>query len=205
MWIDEFLAGVWSAQAPGVMWRPMGFFDDKQDWLSEVFAQYPERRAALMPMLRRVQQEEGWISPERQEEIAQILGITVTEVAGVMSFYSYYQALPTGKYHLQVCATLSCAIGGADELWDQLVQELGILRGEVTPDGLFSIQKVECLGSCHTAPVLQVNDEPYVECVTKARLQALLQGLRAGKKLEEIELPGKVGHQVHLRGEEVSA
>ena len=77
----------------------MGFFDDKQEWLAEVFSQYPAegRRAALMPMLRRVQQDEGWISPERQAEIAQILGTTATEVAGVMSFYSYYQALPTGQ------------------------------------------------------------------------------------------------------------
>lgn len=185
----------------------MGFFEDKQEWLAEVFSQYPAegRRAALMPMLRRVQQEEGWISPERQEEIAQILGTTATEVAGVMSFYSYYQALPTGKYHLQVCATLSCAIGGADELWDELVNELQILRGDVSDDGLFSIQKVECLGSCHTAPVVQVNDEPYVECVTKARMRALLQGLREGKKLEDIVLPGKVGHVVHQRGEEVEA
>lgn len=185
----------------------MGFFDDKQEWLAEVFSQYPAegRRAALMPMLRRVQQEEGWISPERQEEIAQILGTTATEVAGVMSFYSYYQALPTGKYHLQVCATLSCAIGGADELWDELVNELQILRGDVSDDGLFSIQKVECLGSCHTAPVVQVNDEPFIECVTKARMRALLQGLREGKKLEDIVLPGKVGHVVHQRGEEVEA
>ncbi|MER3480380.1 MAG: NADH-quinone oxidoreductase [Meiothermus sp.] len=185
----------------------MGFFDDKQEWLAEVFSQYPPegRRAALMPLLRRVQQEEGWISPLRQEEIAQLVGTTATEVAGVMSFYTYFQSLPTGKYHLQVCATLSCAIGGADELWDELVQTLGILQGEVTPDGLFSIQKVECLGSCHTAPVVQVGDEPYVECVTKARLHALLQGLREGKRLEEIRLPGKAGHVVHNAGDEVVA
>jgi NADH-quinone oxidoreductase subunit E len=122
-----------------------------------------------------------------------------------MSFYSYYQALPTGRYHLQVCATLSCALAGAEELFDQLVEELGILPGEVSPDGLFSIQKVECLGSCHTAPVIQVNDEPYVECVTKARLKALLDGLRAGKALAEIELPGRCGHIVHRRGDEVDA
>lgn len=183
----------------------MGFFDDKKDWLEGVFARYPERRAALMPLLRRAQQDNGWISPEIQEEIGQLVGTTATEVAGVMSFYSYYQALPTGKYHLQVCATLSCAIGGADELWDELVDELQILRGDVSDDGLFSIQKVECLGSCHTAPVVQINDEPYVECVTKARLHALLAGLRAGKSLEEIGLPGKAGHVVHNRGDEVGA
>jgi NADH-quinone oxidoreductase subunit E len=183
----------------------MGFFDDKKEWLEGVFAQYPERRAALMPLLRRAQQDTGWISPEIQEEIGVLVGTTATEVAGVMSFYSYYQALPTGKYHLQVCATLSCAIGGADELWDELVNELQILRGDVSDDGLFSIQKVECLGSCHTAPVVQVNDEPYVECVTKARMHAMLAGLRAGQKLEEIALPGKAGHVVHNRGDEVGA
>ena len=170
----------------------MGFFDDKQDFLEETFAKYPPegRRAAIMPLLRRVQQEEGWIRPERIEEIARLVGTTPTEVMGVASFYSYYQFVPTGKYHLQVCATLSCKLAGAEELWDYLTETLGIGPGEVTPDGLFSVQKVECLGSCHTAPVIQVNDEPYVECVTRARLEALLAGLRAGKRLEEIELPG---------------
>lgn len=185
----------------------MGFFDDKADFLNDVFAQYPAEsgRSAMMPLLRRVQQDEGWISPDRQEEIAALVGTTATEVAGVMSFYTYFQALPTGKYHLQVCATLSCAIGGSDHLWDDLVQALEVLPGETTPDGLFSIQKVECLGSCHTAPVVQVNDEPYVECVTRARLHALLAGLRQGTPLEQIRLPGKAGHVVHQSGEEVGA
>ena len=181
----------------------MGFFDDKKEWLEEVFRNYPEgkRRAAIMPLLRRVQQEEGYVSDERLREIAELLGTTPTEVRGVMSFYSYYQAVPTGKYHIQVCATLSCALAGAEELWDALREELGIGPGEVTPDGLFSIQKVECLGSCHTAPVVQVNDEPYVECVSRARLKALLEGLRAGKPLSEIELPGPCGLHIREGGE----
>ncbi len=180
----------------------MGFFDDKQDWLEIVFRNYPpeNRRAAVMPLLRKVQQEEGYVSEERIREIAELVGTTPTQVRGVMSFYSYYQAVPTGKYHLQVCATLSCKLAGAEELWDTLRAELGIGPGEVTPDGLFSIQKVECLGACHVGPVVQVNDEPYVECVTKERLKALLEGLRAGKPLEEIELPGSCGH--HVREEE---
>ncbi len=180
----------------------MGFFDDKKDWLEIVFRNYPpeNRRAAVMPLLRKVQQEEGYISEERIQEIAQLVGTTPTQVRGVMSFYSYYQAVPTGKYHLQVCATLSCKLAGAEELWDTLRAELGIGPGEVTPDGLFSIQKVECLGACHVGPVIQVNDEPYVECVTRERLKALLEGLRAGKRLEEIELPGSCGH--HVREEE---
>lgn len=180
----------------------MGFFDDKQDWLEIVFRNYPpeNRRAAVMPLLRKVQQEEGYVSEERIREIAEIVGTTPTQVRGVMSFYSYYQAVPTGKYHLQVCATLSCKLAGAEELWDTLRAELGIGPGEVTPDGLFSIQKVECLGACHVGPVVQVNDEPYVECVTRERLKALLEGLRAGKSLEEIELPGSCGHHVREEG-----
>ncbi len=183
----------------------MSFFADKQEWLADVFSRYPEKRAALMPLLRKAQQDLGWISPAIQEEIGSLVGTTATEVAGVMSFYSYYQALPAGKNHIQVCATLSCAIGGSDELWDELVNELQILRGDITPDGLFSIQKVECLGSCHTAPVVQVNDEPYTECVTKARLHALLAELRVGKTAAEAKLPGRAGHVVHVRGEEASA
>ncbi|AEB11260.1 NADH-quinone oxidoreductase subunit NuoE [Marinithermus hydrothermalis] len=185
----------------------MGFFDDKQDWLEEVFRQYPPegRRSAIMPLLRRVQTEEGYVSEARIREIAELVGTTPTEVKGVMSFYSYYHELPTGKYHLQVCATLSCALAGADELWDYLVETLGILPGEVTPDGRFSIQKVECLGSCHTAPVVQVNDEPYVECVTRARLKALLEGLKADRPLEEIELPEGCGHVVRPEDEAAAA
>ncbi|ADR36155.1 MULTISPECIES: NADH-quinone oxidoreductase subunit NuoE family protein [Oceanithermus] len=166
----------------------MGFFDDKQEWLAEVFAQYPEdrRRSALMPLLRRVQQDEGYVDFERMKEIAELVGTTATEVAGVMSFYSYYQGLPTGKYHIQVCRTLSCKLAGADELWHTLTERLGILPGEVTPDGRFSLQAVECLGSCHTGPVIQVGDEPYVERVTKARLEALLEGLMQDKPLDEV-------------------
>ncbi|WP_457631556.1 NADH-quinone oxidoreductase subunit NuoE [Oceanithermus sp.] len=180
----------------------MGFFDDKQDWLAEVFAQYPEdrRRSALMPLLRRVQQDEGYVSFERMKEIAELVGTTATEVAGVMSFYSYYQGLPTGKYHIQVCRTLSCKLAGADELWKTLTERLGILPGEVTADGRFSLQAVECLGSCHTGPVIQINDEHYIERVTKERLEALLEGLSQDKPLEEVRasLPGeeKMGKHV---------
>lgn len=177
----------------------MGFFDDKSQWLEELFASYPTegRRAAVMPLLRQVQDTEGHVSGERLQEIAELTGLTATEVKGVMSFYSYYHELPTGKYHLQVCATLSCALGGSEELWDYLVETLDVLPGEVSADGLFSLQKVECLGSCHTAPVVQLNDEPFLECMTRSRVQALLAGLRAGKSWEQVELPG--GPDPHWR------
>ncbi|HLV13055.1 MAG TPA: NAD(P)H-dependent oxidoreductase subunit E [Trueperaceae bacterium] len=155
------------------------FFADKQERLQEILGRYPEegRRSALMPLLWEVQSAERHVSEARQHEIAEILGITVTEVKGVMSFYSTYHEYPVGRYHLGVCATLSCALMGADELYDHLVDELGIVNGEVDAEGRFSLQKVECLGSCGSAPVLQVNDT-YYERVTRSRCRHLIEALR---------------------------
>lgn len=157
----------------------MSFFTDKADFLAETFAKYPpdRRRSAIMPLLRRVQTDEGYVSDERVAEIARLIGSTSTEVKSVMSFYSAYTDLPTGRYHLQVCMTLSCALAGSDSMWDHLQNRFGIAPGEVTPDGLFSLQRVECLGSCGTAPVLQVSDEGYYERLDRARLDALLDDM----------------------------
>jgi NADH-quinone oxidoreductase subunit E len=156
------------------------FFEDKQELVHAILGRYPEygRRSALMPLLWEVQDAERHVSAARVEEIAEILGLHATEVKAVMSFYSSYHDHPVGRYHLQVCATLSCALAGSDELYDHLVDELGIVNGETDAEGLFSIQKVECLGSCGSAPVLQVNDS-YYERLTRTRCRALLDALRA--------------------------
>jgi NADH-quinone oxidoreductase subunit E len=134
-----------------------------------------------MPLLREVQTALHYVPAEQIEEIAEIVGVTATEVRAVMSFYSTYSTVPQGKYHLQVCATLSCALAGSDELWDDLCETLGISPGEVTPDGLFSVQKVECLGSCGTAPLVQVGELGYHERLSRQDLHALLDALRRGE------------------------
>jgi NADH-quinone oxidoreductase subunit E len=159
------------------------YFADKQDVLEEILGRYPDygRRSAIMPLLWEVQRAERHISEARIEEIAEILGLHATEVKGVMSFYSTYHELPVGKYHLQVCATLSCSLAGADEMYDFISEETGLVSGETDREGLFSLQKVECLGSCGTAPVLQVNDT-YYERVTPSRCKALLAALRRGEE-----------------------
>ncbi|EYB68299.1 NADH-quinone oxidoreductase subunit E [Deinococcus phoenicis] len=131
-----------------------------------------------MPLLREVQDAEGFVSEARMAEIAGLCGTTATEVRSVMSFYSTYHTLPTGRYHLQVCSTLMCALAGSDELWDHLVSVLDVQPGEVSPDGRFSVQKVECLGSCGTAPVVQLGDEGYYEQVTRAKCDRLLAAMR---------------------------
>src|SRR5690606_27808330 len=136
------------------------FFADKQELLRDIFGRYPAegKRSALMPLLWAVQDAEHHISDARISEIAELLGITATEVKGVMSFYSTFHEHAVGTYHLQVCSTLSCALAGSDEMFDYLSEELGLVNGERDREGRFSLQKVECLGSCGTAPVIQVND-----------------------------------------------
>jgi len=160
------------------------YFTDKQPLLEDIFSRYPSseqgRRSALIPLLREVQNALGYVPEAQIEEIGTLVGTTATEVKSVMSFYSTYSTVPTGKWHMQVCATLSCALAGSDALWDDLTETLETVPGEVTSDGLFSVQKVECLGSCGTAPMLQVADIGYVECVTKKKLHALLEHLKSG-------------------------
>jgi NADH-quinone oxidoreductase subunit E len=158
----------------------MGFFTDKQNLVQDILSRYPtdRKRSAVMPLLREVQNAEGYVSDARIAEIAGIIESTATEVMSVMSFYSTYSSIPTGKYHLQVCMTLSCALAGSDQLWDYLQDKLEIAQGEVTSDGLFSLQRVECLGSCGTAPLMQISDAGYAECLTKKRTDALLEELK---------------------------
>jgi NADH-quinone oxidoreductase subunit E len=159
-----------------------GYFDDKEDVLNEILGRYPDygRRSAVMPLLWEVQRSERHVSEARIEEIARILNLHATEVKGVMSFYSTFHEQPVGQYHLQICSTLSCSLAGADEMYDFISEETGLVNGETDGLGLFSIQKVECLGSCGSAPVLQVNDT-YFERVTRSRCKALLDALRVGE------------------------
>lgn len=155
------------------------FFADKEDLVREILGRYPDygRRSAVMPLLWEVQRAERHVSEARMAEIAELIGTTATEVKGVMSFYSTYHEHPVGRYHLQICATLSCSLAGADEMYDFISEETGLVNGEADREGRFSLQKVECLGSCTTAPVLQVNDT-YFENVTKGRCRALLEAMR---------------------------
>lgn len=155
------------------------FFAGKQELVDEILGRYPEygRRSAVMPLLWEVQRAERYVSEARVAEIADLVGIHPTEVKGVMSFYSEYHGEPVGRYHLQVCSTLSCSLAGSDQLYDFLVDKLGIVNGETDREGRFSIQKVECLGSCGTGPVLQVNDV-YYERVSRSRCDSLVEALK---------------------------
>jgi NADH-quinone oxidoreductase subunit E len=142
-----------------------------------IVARYPEARAALLPVLWEVQRRHGWIAPEAEVWVADRLGTTPAHVHGAVTFYTMYKQRPLGRHHIQVCTTLSCMLRGSDELLAHLEARLGIAPGEVTEDGLFSLVRVECLGSCGTAPMFQLNDD-YHEDLTIAKVDALLDSLR---------------------------
>lgn len=138
--------------------------------------QLPDRHSALMPALYIAQREFGYISPEVMEYLAAELSLPVSEVRGVASFYTMFNKDPVGKYHIQVCQNLTCSLLGAESLISYLEKKLGIACGQITPDGKFSLSRVECLGSCGTAPVMQINDD-YYENLTAEKIDEILAGL----------------------------
>ena len=145
------------------------------EWL---LTRYPEKTAALLPVLRLAEEEFGNIDPAAVRLVAETLGLSPGYVHGVLTFYTHYRREGTGTYNLQVCATLSCALRGCRDIVSHLEDRLGIRPGETTLDGLFTLKKVECLGSCDTAPVMQVN-ERFHEGLTVERVDELIDRLAA--------------------------
>lgn len=141
-----------------------------------IIARYPEPKAALLPVLWEVQRAQGYVDHAAEEWVAARLGVTPAHVHGCVTFYTMYKQRPSGTYHIQVCTTLSCMLRGSDELVSHLERKLGIGVGETTADGRFSLVRVECLGSCGTAPMFQLNDD-YHENLTAERVDQLLDGL----------------------------
>ena len=148
-------------------------FEQKID---AILGRYPHPKAAVLPVLWEVQRAEGWVTSEAEAWVADRLGVSPAHVHGCVTFYTMYKQRPLGKYHIQVCTTLTCMLRGCDELLDHLKQKLGIEEGQVTPDGKFSLVRVECLGSCGTAPMFQLNDD-YHEDLSPVKVDALLDGL----------------------------
>jgi NADH-quinone oxidoreductase E subunit len=144
--------------------------------MRDLAARYPVARSAVMPSLHIVQQEEGYITDEGLQAVADALNMTTDDVESVATFYTMYYQQPKGKKVIKVCNSISCYLRNCDALIEHLQQRLGIKPGETTPDGKFTLMTVECLASCTTAPALQVNDE-FVENVTIESADALLAEL----------------------------
>ena len=118
---------------------------------------YPTKRAPLVPMLLYAQDEMGYLSDEVIQEIAKRVELSELEVRNVISYYSMLRTKPMGKYHVQVCTNISCLLRGAEEIFDRCKEKLGIGNKQVTSDGRFSLEEVECIGACSWAPAIQVN------------------------------------------------
>ncbi len=154
------------------------FPDDVKAELEAIVARFPGHdKAALVPVLRRVQAHKGWLDQATQAWVAAFLKITPMEVHEVVSFYPMLYDKPVGRNVLHVCRTLSCDVCGARELWTHLERKLGIKRGQTTPDGRFTLKAAECLASCGTAPVLLINNVRH-ENLTLAQVDELLEAAR---------------------------
>ena len=134
--------------------------------INKEIAKYPLKKPAVMATLYIAQEQNGYISNEVIKEVASILEMTSEEVLGVVTFYTMYFQKPMGKHHIQVCTNVSCMLRGGYEIWNQVKEKLGIDNMNVTDDQKFSIEEVECMGSCGTAPMLAVNED-YYENLTK--------------------------------------
>lgn len=152
------------------------FSPSAREKFEQYVRRYPVRRAAIMPTLWLAQKEFGYLSTEVMEYVAGLLGLTPAFVASVASFYTMYYKRPMGRHHVQVCTNLSCSLVGAERILDCIRERLGIDVGETTPDGKFSLDQVECLGSCGTAPMMQINDR-YWEDLTPERTLEILDRL----------------------------
>lgn len=146
----------------------------KQAILAEV-PKYPEPRSALLMALHFVQAEIGHVPISVQREIAALLGLRPIEVREVVTFYPMYHEHPVGKRNIQVCVNIACALAGARKVVRGLEEKLGIHVGERTPDGAYSIEEVQCLGSCGTAVCVQVNNQPFIENVQADAIDELLR------------------------------
>jgi NADH-quinone oxidoreductase subunit E len=143
----------------------------------ETLSRYPKKEAAMLPVLYLAQQEFGYLGPEAIEYVARLMGQSPAKVHGVVSFYTMYNMKPIGRHHIQVCRTLSCALAGAEKITGFIKRKLAIELGQTTADGRFTLSEVECLASCGTAPMMQINDD-YYENLNEERVTEILESLK---------------------------
>jgi len=157
----------------------------------EIIGRYPRARSATIPLLHLAQEQDGYITDDAIKHIAELVGATAAEVLGTCTFYEMFKMEPVGKYLVNICQTMSCALMGADDLMHHAEHTLGIKAGGTTPDGLITLEHAECQAACTEAPTLQVNYRHRYR-VTPADFDQLVADLRAGKLVDEIPPHGTV-------------
>lgn len=145
------------------------------EFVKKELSRYETKRSAIIPALYRVQKEnDGWVSPECISYLADLMELPEAWINEVFHFYTMFNKEPVGRLHVQVCANVACAMNGGRELADHLCKTFNVKEGEISENGMVTITKVECLGSCDTAPMMQVNDR-YLENLTPEKAVALLK------------------------------
>ncbi len=145
--------------------------------IKKKMVRYPRRKSAILPAITVAYRQVGHLNGELYREVSQIIEIPVIDIATAASFYTMFPKEPVGKYLIQVCHNISCALLGADSLIGYLEEKLGIKKGETTEDDMFTLISVECLGGCTAAPMMQINDEFY-ENLTREKVDKILEDLR---------------------------
>jgi NADH-quinone oxidoreductase subunit E len=161
------------------------FNDQNLTTALEIVARYPVAKSATIPLLHLAQEQDGHITDDAMEHIAELVGTTPAQVLGTCSFYEMFKREPVGTYLVNICTNIACQIMGGEELLHHAEHKLGIKAGSTTPDGKFTIEDVECIAACTEAPCLQVNYR-YFHKITNDEFDALVDDLRAGKRKDEI-------------------
>lgn len=151
----------------------------------EIIALYPQSRSALIPILHVAQEQNGWLTPESIDHVAELLGLTAAEVFGTATFYDMLFTHPVGRHLVSVCTNIACLLSGGMELLEHAEQALGVRGGGTTEDGEFTLEEVECLALCGNAPCLTVNWRFFGD-VTNQRFDTLVADLRAGRLADEV-------------------
>jgi NADH-quinone oxidoreductase subunit E len=157
----------------------------------EIIGRYPRARSATIPLLHLAQQQDGYVTNDAMAHIGELVGATSAEVLGTATFYEMFKFEPVGKYLVNICGTMSCALMGSEELMHHAEHSLGIKAGSTTSDGLFTLEHAECQAACTEAPTLQVNYR-YRFRVTNETFDQLIDDLRNGRLADEIPSHGTV-------------
>uniref|UniRef100_A0A2I3N7S2 NADH dehydrogenase [ubiquinone] flavoprotein 2, mitochondrial n=1 Tax=Papio anubis TaxID=9555 RepID=A0A2I3N7S2_PAPAN len=161
---------------------PFDFTPENYKRIEAIVKNYPEghKAAAVLPVLDLAQRQNGWLPISAMNKVAEVLQVPPMRVYEVATFYTMYNRKPVGKYHIQVCTTTPCMLRNSDSILEAIQKKLGIKVGETTPDKLFTLIEVECLGACVNAPMVQINDN-YYEDLTPKDIEEIIDELKAGK------------------------
>jgi NADH-quinone oxidoreductase E subunit len=158
------------------------FTEENLKKVEDIKSRYPETKAALMPVLWLAQEQFGWLSNDVMRYVGNVLNVPYEHVYGVVYFYTMYNRKPVGKNHIQVCTNISCMLRGGYDVLDYIAQKLNIKAGDTTEDNIFTLSEAECLGSCGTAPMMQINDY-YEENLSKERIDKIISELSNKKQV----------------------